>query len=138
MTGITHDRIRAARVAQEFAARLNEILPPGFSAVPGEDYVRVDAPDGLGGIGWVGAVDQELSDADAGYHGAAWNVLSGAQDIVSETTKVPWPKAASARLDLALPGSRIERDVLLTWFGDEADPVLRLRPIVLCPEDTRR
>jgi len=56
---------------------------------------------------------------------------------VSETTTVPWPKAPSARLDMALPGSRIERNVLLTWFGDEANPVLRLRPIVLCPEDTR-
>jgi hypothetical protein len=43
---MTRSRINAAKVAQEFAVRLNEILPPGFSATPGEDHVRFDAPDG--------------------------------------------------------------------------------------------
>jgi hypothetical protein len=119
-----------ATLAQEFAVRLAEILPPRFSARAMEDQVCIGAPDGLGMIVGAGAADEDPNDL-SNYVQAAWIVLSAAQDVVSETTAMPWPRARGDRLDLALPGSRVEDSVLYTWFGDEHDPVLRLRPIVL-------
>ncbi len=120
------------RLATELAERLNEVLPRGFTASAAGNEVRIQAPDGLGGNGWAGAVDQDPDDVQL-LHGAVWTVLSSAQDVVAETAGTPWPQVAGPGLDLALPGSRIHDQFLYVWFGEERAPALTLRPIGLAP-----
>ena len=115
----------ATTLAAAFAARLREVLPDGFAAVAEGENVRICPPDGYDV--WVGIV-QDLTET-AGYEIAASNVLSTAQDVVSESTAMPWPRARGEALDLALPGCRCTDGMLQLWFGDEGDPVLPLRPI---------
>lgn len=124
----------ARALAREFAVRLSAVLPRGFYATADDDQVHIGAPDGLGSGGWVGVVDQdpaENPDAPCRYESAAWNVLSTAQDVVSETTRMPWPPARGAKLDVALPGYRRDQNLLHIWYGDERDPALTLPPIDL-------
>ena len=56
---------------------------------------------------WVNIVDDDERGSER-YATASWQVLSTAQDVVSETTGTPWPKAAGATLDLALPFAHLE------------------------------
>ena len=96
-----------SELAAELAARLAAVLPPGFGARSDGGVVYVDAPDGFGSAASLDHLDpgeaepQDLADA-------AWNVLSMAQDVVSETATEPWPSAAGPGRDLAEPGTRIE------------------------------
>ena len=120
----------ASTLAVALAFRLMEVLPDGFSATGYGHRVTIWSPRGWSAGGWVGMIDV-VGREPANYEGAAWNVLSKAQDVVSESTAMPWPRARGECLDLALPGARCSDGVLHLWYGDEGDPVLRLRPIDL-------
>jgi hypothetical protein len=124
--------LNACALAEELAIRLAEVLPPGFNARAEGVWVHIGSPDGLGAGGWAGQVDDpERGDAAdlSRYALAAWTVLNTAQDVISETTGLPWPRANARQLDLALPDSRVEDGVLYCWFGDARAPVLSLRPL---------
>jgi hypothetical protein len=60
---------------------------------------------------------------------AAEHALSDVQDYVSLITGDPWPRVGTGyqpRARARVEGGRVEM-----WFGDERQPVLVLRPIVL-------
>ena len=121
----------AAAFARELALRLSGVLPHGFSAWADDDaWVWLGAPDGHDAGTWTGMIQKRRDDPRA-YTGTAESVLSHAQDVVSETTGDPWPRALGSRLDLALPASRLDEHMLHMWYGDERNPVLRLAPIDL-------
>jgi hypothetical protein len=120
----------ATTFAQQLAARLSRVLPRGFSASSVGAAVHLHSQDGYGATVWVNLVD-EVERGSERYATASWQVLSTAQDVVSETTGTPWPRAAGATLDLALPFARLDGQTLHLGFGDESAPALRLAPIVL-------
>lgn len=121
--------ISPVQFASALVERLAAILPAGFTARAGDGGIWIDAPDGLGATTNVESLldldDPELED----YASAAWNVLSLAQDVVSETTADPWPAAIGPGTDLAEPGTRVEGGTIALWFGAEEQPVLTLPPI---------
>jgi hypothetical protein len=116
--------------ARELVKRLSPILPDGYAARADGDTVHIDAPDGPGASTSVGHLDPAEAEPED-YADAAWNVLSMAQDKVSETTTDPWPASAGTGPDLAEPGTRAEGRAVVMWFGVEDAPVLRLPPISL-------
>lgn len=119
-----------AGFAKALADRLGAVLPPGFSArSDGADFY-VDAPDSLGSATSLAHLDAGEAEAQD-YADAAWNVLSMAQDVVSETTPDPWPAAAGSGSDLAEPSTVVDGSQIRLWFGAEDDPVLTLPPIAL-------
>jgi hypothetical protein len=123
--------ISPTQLARALVERLAGILPPGFAARAEGDFVAIDAPGGLGGgTTLAGQLDQDdLTPQD--YADAAWNVLSLAQDVVSETTTDPWPAAIGPGRDLAEPSAQIEGDTIRLFFGAEDQPVVILPPIDL-------
>ena len=118
--------------ARELVKRLSAILPAGFSARADGDTIHVDGPDELGASTSVGYLDPAEAEPQD-YADAAWNVLSMAQDVVSETAADPWPAPIGPGLDLAEPGTRVEGRAVVLWFGAEDAPVLRLPPVMLEP-----
>ena len=115
--------------ARELVSRLAAILPPGFTARADADTIHIDAPDGVGAATSLAHIDPDGAEAED-YASAAWNALSMAQDVVSESGDA-WPAALGADGDVAAPDTRAEGDVIHLWFGDEAAPVVRLAPIPL-------
>jgi hypothetical protein len=122
--------MESTKFAWEIATRLAAILPAGFAARVEGDVIQIEAPDGLGASTSVGHLDPAEAEPED-YADAAWNALSMAQDVVSETTPTPWPAPLGPGVDLAEPGTRAEGRVIHLWFGVEQAPVLRLRPIAL-------
>ena len=115
--------------ASALVERLAAILPAGFTARADDDGIWIDAPDGLGAATNVESLLDHDEPEPEDYASAAWNVLSLAQDVVSETTSDPWPAAIGPGTDLAEPGTRVEGGTIALWFGAEDQPVLTLRPI---------
>jgi len=115
--------------ARELVARLAPILPPGFSARADDDTIHIDAPDGVGAATSLAHIDPDDAEAED-YASAAWNALSMAQDVVSESGDA-WPAALGAEGEVAAPDTRADGDTIYLWFGDEAAPVVRLAPIPL-------
>lgn len=116
--------------ARELVTRLSGILPDGFAARVDGDVVHIEPPDGPGvstSVGYLDPAEAEPQD----YADAAWNVLSMAQDVVSETAADPWPASVGPGPDLAEPGTRAEDRAIVLWFGPEDAPVLRLPSITL-------
>jgi hypothetical protein len=119
-----------AALAWALAERLAAVLPPGFSVRSDGADVYVDAPDGTGAATSLAHLDAEDVEPQD-YADAAWNVLSMAQDVVSETTTDPWPAAAGSGSDLAEPSTSVDGSQILLSFGAEDSPVLTLPPIAL-------
>jgi hypothetical protein len=123
---ITPEQFRAG-----LSHRLNQILPDGFKTSPTEDGIWLDAPDGLGALGWAGHIDKDPSNF-ALYREAGVNVLSSLQDCVSMTLREFWPLAATEpEHRMAMPGGRIEGAVLYLWYGQEISPIVSLDSIDL-------
>lgn len=116
--------------ARELVKRLSAILPDGYVARADGDTIHVDTPDGPGASTSVGHLDPAEAEAED-YADAAWNVLSMAQDVVSESTAEPWPAPVGAGADLPDPGTRADGRMIRLWFGAEDAPVLSLPPITL-------
>ena len=116
--------------ARALVASLTPALPPGFAARVEGDIIRLETPDGLGASTSFAYLDPEEANAED-YADAAWNVLSMAQDVVSETATEPWPAAIGPGLDLPDPGTRVEGQTVHLYFGTEEQPVLTLAPIQL-------
>jgi len=116
--------------ARELVNRLSAILPAGFAARAEGDTIHIDAPDELGASTSVGYLDPAEAEPQD-YADAAWNVLSMAQDVVSETTADAWPAPVGPGPDLAEPGTRADGRAVVLWFGAEDAPVLRLPSIPL-------
>jgi hypothetical protein len=123
--------ISPAQLARALVERLAPILPPGFAVRSKGDFVAIDAPGGLGGgTALAGLLDpDDLEPQD--YADAAFNVLSLAQDVVSETAADPWPAAIGPGRNLAEPGAQIEGGTIRLFFGAEDQPVVILPPIDL-------
>ena len=116
--------------ARALAASLGAALPPGFAARAEGHVIHVEAPDGLGASTSLGYLDPGEATAED-YADAAWNVLSMAQDVVSETVADPWPAAMGPARDLAEPGTRVEAQTVHLYYGAEEQPVLTLAAIPL-------
>jgi hypothetical protein len=124
--------MNSAWLAREFAQRLVEVLPPGFTICPEHNGIWLDAPDGYGTFGWLGAVDQDPVNGDL-YPGAVETAMNSIQECICETIRDVWPrlKDGAPGHQMALPGARREGNVIKLWFGSEHAPVIQLRPIVL-------
>jgi hypothetical protein len=122
----------AALLASALAARLAVVLPPGFRARSDGSDFYLDAPDGLGSATSLAHLDGD-DVAPQDYADAAWNVLSMAQDVVSETIVAPWPAAAGSGSDLAEPSATVDGSQIHLFFGPEDNPVLTLPPIAIDP-----
>jgi hypothetical protein len=116
--------------AQALVASLGTVLPPGFAARAEGHVIRLEAPDGLGASTSIGYLDPQEATAED-YADAAWNVLSMAQDVVSETIADPWPAGMGSGTDLPEPGTRVEGQTVHLYFGAEEDPVLILAALRL-------
>ncbi|MCC7032628.1 MAG: hypothetical protein IT179_07310 [Acidobacteria bacterium] len=115
--------------ARALVKRLSAILPDGYAARADGDTIHVHTPGGPGASTSVGHLDPAEAEADD-YADAAWNVLSMAQDVVSESTADPWPAPAGAD-EVPEPGAGADGRVIRLWFGAEDAQVLRLPPITL-------
>lgn len=109
---------------------LSAIVPEGFTVAADGASVTVEAPDGSGATTALDLDHDDAGDLDA-YADAGEAVLSFAQDVVCEALDRSWPAASAASVDLPIPGARIDGNVLVLWYGDEAAPVLRAPDLAL-------
>lgn len=119
--------------ARELSARLAPLLPAGFSVQADGEAVTIDPPDHVLASTSLSHIDPDDPDPED-YASAAWNVLSMAQDVVSETSGDPWPAGLGPGTDLPEPGTRVEGRAVHLWFGPEDEPVLTLDAIELVTE----
>lgn len=125
-----------AQAAKDMAGALDEVVPPGFAVIaswvhPEPEIVLVH--EGIGIRGIVLSANGPLDSADdlpAYLDTALSEALTQFQDeLVTELGRA-WPELPDAR-GLALCGTRIDGEVLRSWYGDERDPVVTLRPVPL-------
>ena len=111
------------------ATRLDSVVPAGLSVRAEGSGVNLfdPAPWGASRAADFITRDDGRSVADR-LASAAEAIMSSIQDEVMESTKEPWPSGPPSA---TLPDARVIGAQLHMWFGDEANPVLRLRPIYL-------
>src|SRR5712672_2832544 len=123
------ERLSPDRFAAALAARLQHVVPDGFSVRAQGHAVGLYDPS------WWG--DSLIADIVAEEDGrpivervqtAAWAIISFAQDVVMESTREPWPGGPAGGV---MPETQVIGEQLHMWFGDEGAPVLRLRPVDL-------
>lgn len=118
------------KLAAQLAERLNEVAPDGFT-VTAEDIAVVVSHNGE----FVGASEapailetvEGIRDPGEAIVTAAAAVISGVQDFIADTSAEPWPGTR----DQPDPDVRRTGDQLEMWFGDEDNPVLKLRALDL-------
>jgi hypothetical protein len=123
------EHLSPARFAEAVATRLNSVVPAGLSVRAEGTGVNLFDPAPWG-ASWAADFitrDDGRSVADR-LASAAEAIMSSIQDEVMESTKEPWPSGPPSA---TLPDARVIGAQLHMWFGDEANPVLRLRPIYL-------
>ena len=117
------------RFAAALAARLDSIVPKGLSVRATGPAVGVYDPSS-----WGDSVIADIVGAEDGrsiierVETAARAILNSTQDVVMESTKEQWPLGPTG---VAYPHARVVGEQLHMWFGDEATPVLRMRPVDL-------
>jgi hypothetical protein len=108
------------------AARLNEVLPEGFTASEYGGGVELRTPTNLDSLVWVESiVNQEGSAADH-ITAACYAVLDAAQDMVVEVSREPWPGDKPTTPSVVVEGDRVE-----LFYGTAGGPTLTMRPIAL-------
>jgi hypothetical protein len=127
--------LNAIAFAKHLATSLAAVLPSGFAATAVDAAVHLSAPDALGVTSFLAAVN-DVSRGSERFETSAYQVLSAAQDLVSQATGMPWPRAAGDSLNLVLPFTRVEGQTLHLGFGDGDAPTISLAPIFL-GEDPR-
>ena len=118
------------KFAAELAIRLNEVVPDGFTVVA-EDENVVLRHNGkvVGSTGMAEIVEssENLDHLPQNMETGARAILSNVQDWIADTTTEPWPgKRSLPNPDAQVTGERLE-----AWFGDQDNPVLKLRPLDL-------
>lgn len=119
------------RLATLLADRVRAVLPDG-----GDTVVEPTGGISVSHAGHWTTVGFGLLVADGSpeaLYSGVWQVLSIAQDAVSESLREPWPPAPGP--ELALPEVRVEAGRIVMWFGDEDSPALRLDDLPLGPVD---
>ena len=125
--------IKPEQFARTLVERLGPVLPAGFTVRADGDVVRIEGGEGLGASASLALLDPEEAEPQD-YADAAWNVLSMAQDVVSETAAEPWPAPMGSADDIPEPGTRVEGLTIHLYFGPDEQPVLLLSPIDLGQE----
>jgi len=128
--------IYLSQAARDVAAALNEVVPPGFAVIaswvhPEPEIILVH--EGIGVRGIVLSANGQLDSVDAlpPYLDAVLSeALTQFQDEVVTELGRAWPELPHTG-GLALRGTRIDGEVLRSWYGDERDPVVTLRPVPL-------
>lgn len=119
-------------LAAALAERLNEVLPTGF-AVHAVDVDLIVLYDGAE-VGTAAALAimetvEAIKHPAENLETAVRATLDSVQDSVAEVTTEPWPVRTGS--PQPHPDARVTPAGVEMWFGDEAAPVLRLRPIAL-------
>jgi len=103
-------------------------VPSGFAvhAVDTELVVMRDGEElGVSGAPGIMETVEAIQHPAENLETAVRASLSGVQDYIADETTEPWPGITSQpNADARLVGDTIEM-----WFGDEQDPVMRLRPM---------
>ncbi len=108
--------------------RLNDVIPAPFrlAAENGLIHMYIDEePDGA--ISIVAIVEDETRELSERLESAVHTVLSMVQDDISEHLRTPWPSTDGRTM--AMPGVRIDAEVVHLWYGGERAPVLRMPAI---------
>lgn len=122
--------VSSPELADALAARLNEVLPAGF--VVHAIHTELTLMHNGAEVGTSGALEI-MESVDAIHHPvenletAVRAALGAIQDWVSETTAEPWPARDGQRHPN--PDARVTNTDVDMWFGDETDPVLRVRSV---------
>ena len=119
--------LRSARLLD---IEMGELVEPGELLVDGERIVEVAPPSvpddavvmDLGDLTLLpGLMDMEVNLLLGGPD--SMSPLNAVQDGLMHALKVPWPPGGGQ------PGVAVSDDRILLWYGDEADPEIRLEPI---------
>lgn len=116
--------------AAELAIRLNEVAPDGFTVIADNVSVVLRHNGGFVGSTDMAELIEDSENLDLlpeNLETAARAVLSNVQDWIADTTTEPWPGERS----LPNPDAHVTGDRLEMWWGDQDNPVLKLRPLDL-------
>jgi hypothetical protein len=121
-------RAISPNLARIIATRLDSVVPAPFrlNAQGGriEIYVgeNLDSSPSLEMI-----VDDQSRELAERLETAVSSVLSQVQDAISEHLRTPWPSVDGRHM--ALPGVRVDAELIHLWYGDERAPVLRISAV---------
>ena len=124
------------KVAAALAKRLQAQAPVGVDVTAEERDLVVH----VGGHRWDASAAPSILDNPQGWEpgeedvlleSVAYSTLSGVQDAICEATGECWPPLPGDPQDLPEPGARVDAGVLRLWFGNPAEPLRTLDPIVL-------
>lgn len=117
------------RLAMELAARMQDIVPSGFTVIAEDDVLWF----ARNGTRWAGSyacqwLNGGQETPESLLLQASQLALHDLQDFLAEETTDPWPGSGGAppRPSVRFGGRTIE-----LWFGDHDRPDVRLRPLSL-------
>ncbi len=123
------------RLAAAVASRLAAVAPVPLTVRAEGEVVSVygttESSKSLGGSA-AATIVEELDDRTIAekIEAAVHAMLSGVQDVVTEVSRQPWPRAE--RGGMALPNVRSDGTRVHLWYGDdERAPVIRFPPIAI-------
>jgi hypothetical protein len=129
---VSEDRASTAvALARALAGRMAEVVPEEVVVAAHRSTVSVELRGDQESIDIEPVVDQ-AGDPTENIEAAAFMVLSGVQDLISESTATPWPPVVDANgRALPYPHADVVMGELLLSFGDPENPALVLRSIPL-------
>lgn len=126
---VTEDRASVAvALAKALGDRMAEVVPDGVAVSVRETAVSVRLADEEESID-VGPIVDQAGDPTENIEAAAFMVLSDVQDLLSESTAIPWPSTAGRALPY--PHAEVVDGELQLFFGAPDGPALVLRSIPL-------
>lgn len=122
-------RAISPNLARILATRLDSVVPAPFrlSARGGrlEVYVGENLDSTPSTLEMI--VDDQSRELAERLESAVSAILSEVQDTISEHLHTPWPSVDGRHM--ALPGVRVDAELIHLWYGDEQAPVLRISAV---------
>jgi hypothetical protein len=116
-------------LAAELSSRMEEVLPAGFTvAVDGDTLWFLFDGERRAGSYACKWMDSGQGSIEALTVRACELAVNDLQDFVTEKTTEPWPSSTGRP---PRPGVRLVGRIVEMWFGEDGDPVARLRSLPL-------
>jgi hypothetical protein len=131
MTVVPLPELSSDVLASELAARLNEVVPEGFSVRPERSALVILHGDQVVGTSDAAAIVESLAALnmpDRHVETATRAAIKRVQLAIVNASATPWPAAQG---DPPLPSTRRTGNRVEAWFGSEREPVLQLEPLEL-------
>ena len=121
-------RAISPNLARIIATRLDSVVPAPFRLNAQGGRIEIYAGENFDSSPSLEMIaDDQSRELAERLETAVSSVLSQVQDAISEHLHTPWPSVDGRHM--ALPGVRVDAELIHLWYGEERAPVLKISAV---------